>query len=48
MRTMEMALSDLYKAGKITWESGMAKASKPDELERLIGPAPAGAKTGGH
>ena len=40
MRTMEMALAELYKTGKITWESAMSKASKADELERLIGPAP--------
>ena len=47
MRTMEMALAELYKTGKITWESAMAKASKADELERLIGPAPvAPAKVG--
>ena len=44
-----MALAELYKSGKITWESGMAKASKADELERLIGPAPVGTgKVGAH
>jgi twitching motility protein PilT len=48
MRTMEMALAELYKSGKVTWESAMGKASKADELERLIGPAPAGAKVGSH
>jgi twitching motility protein PilT len=48
MRTMEMALAELYKSGKVTWESAMAKASKADELERLIGPAPVGAKVGSH
>lgn len=42
MQTMEMALSKFYKEGKITWEAAMSKASKPDELERLIGPAPGG------
>lgn len=41
MQTMEMSLAALYKDGKISWEAGMAKSSKPDELERLIGPAPA-------
>ncbi|PSB27490.1 twitching motility protein PilT [filamentous cyanobacterium Phorm 46] len=47
MRTMEMALAELYKTGKITWESAMSKASKADELERLIGQAPvAPAKVG--
>jgi twitching motility protein PilT len=40
MRTMEMALAELYKGGKVSWESAMGKASKADELERLIGPAP--------
>ncbi|WP_373534497.1 type IV pilus twitching motility protein PilT [Microcoleus sp.] len=49
MRTMEMALAELYKTGKITWESAMGKASKADELQRLIGPAPVGgAKVGAH
>jgi twitching motility protein PilT len=42
MRTMEMALSELFKAGKVSWEAAMGKSGKPDELERLIGPAPAG------
>src|SRR6478672_13348693 len=42
MRTMEMALAELYKSGKVTWEAAMGKASKADELERLIGPAPVG------
>ncbi|MGE5657301.1 MAG: type IV pilus twitching motility protein PilT [Actinomycetota bacterium] len=46
MRTMEMALAELYKAGKVSWESAMSKASKADELERLIGPAPTGVKAG--
>jgi twitching motility protein PilT len=48
MRTMEMALAELFKAGKISWEAGMGKSGKPDELERLIGPAPAGAKAVAH
>jgi twitching motility protein PilT len=42
MRTMEMALAELYKANKVSWEAAMSKASKADELERLIGPAPVG------
>lgn len=46
MQTMEMALADLYKAGKVSWEAAMGKSSKPDELERLIGPAPQGAAAG--
>jgi twitching motility protein PilT len=45
---MEMALAELYKSGKVTWEAAMGKASKADELERLIGPAPVGAKVGSH
>ncbi|MEB3826752.1 type IV pilus twitching motility protein PilT [Phormidium sp. CCY1219] len=44
MQTMEMALAKHYKDGKITWENAMGKAVKPDELERLIGPAPSAAK----
>lgn len=43
MQTMEMALAKLYQEGKVTWEGAMGKSSKPDELERLIGPAPKGA-----
>lgn len=43
MRTMEMALAELYKTNKVSWEAAMSKASKADELERLIGPAPVGA-----
>lgn len=42
MRTMEMALADLYREGKVTWANAMAKAVKPDELENLIGPEPKG------
>lgn len=45
MQTMEMALAKLYKEGKVSWEAAMSKAVKPDELERLIGSAPA-AKAG--
>ena len=40
MQTMEMALANLYKDGKVTWSDAMLKAVKPDELERLIGPNP--------
>ena len=42
MRTMEMALAELYREGKVTWANAMAKAVKPDELETLIGPEPKG------
>lgn len=49
MQTMEMCLAALYKADKVTWEGAMSKAVKADELERLIGPAPAGTPVkGGH
>lgn len=44
MRTMEMALATLYQDGLVSWEAAMSKSSKPDELERLIGPAPSVAK----
>lgn len=40
MRTMEMALAELYREGKVTWANAMAKAVKPDELQNLIGPEP--------
>ncbi len=40
MRTMEMAIAELYKEGKVTWANGMAKATKSDELQNLIGPEP--------
>lgn len=39
MQTMEMALAKLYQDGKVGYEDAMAKSSKPDELQRLIGPA---------
>lgn len=49
MQTMEMALAKLYNEGKVSWEAAMGKAGKPEELARLIGPAPAGQKAGaGH
>lgn len=41
MVTLEKVLADLYKAGMISFESAMAKTSRPDELQRLIGAAPA-------
>lgn len=49
MQTLEKVLSDLYKAGTISFEMAMSKTSRPDELQRLIGglpPATAGAKHG--
>lgn len=44
MQTMEMSLAKLYQEGKVSWEAAMSKTSRPDELERLIGPAPKGTK----
>ncbi|MEY2977116.1 MAG: type IV pilus twitching motility protein PilT [Prochlorotrichaceae cyanobacterium] len=38
MQTLEKALADLYKSGTISFEAAMSKTSKPDELQRLIGP----------
>jgi twitching motility protein PilT len=48
MQTMEMALSKSYRDGKITWDAAISKAGKADELERLIGPRPAGEKAAAH
>lgn len=42
MVTLEKVLADQYKAGSITFEAAMSKTSRPDELQRLIGGAPAG------
>ncbi len=42
MQTLEKALADLYKAGTISFEAAMSKTSKPEELQRLIGPQAAG------
>ncbi|MBD2230581.1 MULTISPECIES: type IV pilus twitching motility protein PilT [Cyanophyceae] len=41
MQTLEKVLADLYKAGTISFEAAMSKTSRPDELQRLIGGAPA-------
>ncbi|MEO1145930.1 MAG: type IV pilus twitching motility protein PilT [Cyanobacteria bacterium J06638_22] len=45
MITLEKALSDLYKAGAISFEVAMAKTSRPDELQRLIGGAAGSARS---
>jgi twitching motility protein PilT len=37
MQTLEKVLSDLYKAGSISFESAISKTSKPEELQRLMG-----------
>ncbi|WOD37979.1 type IV pilus twitching motility protein PilT [Nodosilinea sp. E11] len=41
MQTLEKVLADLYKSGTISFEAAMSKTSRPDELQRLIGGAPA-------
>ena len=40
MQTLEKVLSDLYKAGTISFDAAMSKTSKPDELQRLFGGVP--------
>jgi len=37
MQTLEKVLADYYKSGMISFEAAIAKSSKPDELQRLIG-----------
>lgn len=37
MQTLEKVLADYYRAGIITYEAAMAKSSRQDELQRLIG-----------
>jgi twitching motility protein PilT len=39
MQTMEQALADLIKKGIVSMEEGLAKSSRPDELQRLAGSA---------
>jgi len=46
MQTLEKVLSDLYKAGTISFEAAMSKTSRPDELQRLIGDRTATAAAG--
>ncbi|MEM7773512.1 MAG: type IV pilus twitching motility protein PilT [Cyanobacteria bacterium P01_A01_bin.37] len=36
MQTLEKVLADLYKTGTISFDSAMAKTSRPDELQRLL------------
>jgi twitching motility protein PilT len=45
MQTMEQALADLVNRDVISFEEGMAKSSKPDELQRLISGATTKTKT---
>ena len=37
MQTLEKALADLVNRGDVSQTEAMAKASKPGELQRLIG-----------
>jgi twitching motility protein PilT len=46
MQTLEKVLSDLYKAGSISFEAAISKTSRPDEMQRMIGGAPAAAQSG--
>ena len=46
MQTLEKVLSDLYKAGSISFEAAISKTSRPDEMQRMIGGAPAAAQAG--
>ncbi|NJL88723.1 MAG: type IV pilus twitching motility protein PilT [Coleofasciculaceae cyanobacterium SM2_1_6] len=41
MQTMEQALAGYVRSGTISFEAAMGKASKPDELQRLLGGAAA-------
>jgi twitching motility protein PilT len=46
MQTLEKALADLVKSGSVSFEVAMSKSSKPEELQRLVGAAPAPAAAG--
>jgi len=46
MQTLEKVLSDIYKAGSISFEAAISKTSRPDEMQRMIGGAPAAAQAG--
>ena len=39
MQTLERALADLVGSGAVAREEALSKASKPDELSRLLGEA---------
>jgi len=36
MQTMEQALASMVKSGTISFEEGMSKSAKPDELQRIV------------
>ena len=40
MNTMESILAKHIREGTISFEAGVAKSSRPDELQRLIGATP--------
>ncbi|NEO85766.1 MAG: type IV pilus twitching motility protein PilT [Spirulina sp. SIO3F2] len=44
MQTMEQALAEHVKSGKVAFEDALAKSGKPDELGRLVGGAAMKAK----
>jgi twitching motility protein PilT len=46
MQTLEMTLANLYNAGTISFDQAMAKSSRPDELQRLIGGTAGAARAG--
>jgi twitching motility protein PilT len=48
MQTMDSALTDLVRAGRITRDTARRRASVPAELERLLGGAHAMAASGGN
>jgi len=48
MQTMDSALTDLVRAGRITRDAARRRASVPAELERLLGGAHAMAASGGN
>jgi twitching motility protein PilT len=46
MQTLEMTLAQLYHSGSISFDNAMAKTSRPDELQRLIGGTAGAARAG--
>jgi twitching motility protein PilT len=46
MNTMESILAKHIREGTISFEAGVAKSSRPDELQRLIGATPMVAANG--
>jgi Tfp pilus assembly pilus retraction ATPase PilT len=48
MQTMDSALTELVRAGKITRDTARRRASVPAELERLLGGSHSMAAAGGN